>query len=282
LRTFVAVVDCGGFTRAAELLNRTQSAVSMQIKRLEGTVKADLFVRSHRMLQLTAEGDRLLDFARRIVALNDEAVETILDRRAQGVIRLGVMDDYATEILPPLLKRFIAQNPMVYIDVHTGLTAHMPALLGKQLDLVLAMHAAGSGNGRFVRQENAVWAAAPSFVLDPDGEIPLALYPRDCVFRDWAVASLENAGKRWRVAYNSSNISAIRAAVSAGIAVGVFKASTVPKELVILGPELGFPSLPAADIVLYRAPGKLSPIVERLAAFLEESLKGERGRANAA
>lgn len=280
LRTFVAVVDMNGFTRASESLNRTQSAVSMQIKRLEGLMKAELFVRSNKGLQLTPEGDQLLDYARRLVALNDEAVAALLDRKVQGVVRFGMMEDYATDVMPQILKRFMALHPKVYIEVHSGLSANMLPMLGRQYDLVLAMHAEGAGNGEVVCKERPVWACSREMDLDRFDEVPVALYPWDCVFREWAMAALDRCGRPWRAAFHSAAISAVRAAVKEGIAVGVFKRRTLSADLRVLGPGDGFPDLPTADIVLYRSPAKRSKAAAALGDFVMEHLgkaPGDRG-----
>ncbi|WP_255468587.1 LysR substrate-binding domain-containing protein [Reyranella sp. CPCC 100927] len=252
LRAFIAVADTGGFTRAAGVLNCTQSAVSMQIKRLEGIIRSELVIRSNKGLRLTTIGEGVLDYARRIVLLNDQIVETVLDRRTNGVVRIGLMEDYATAVIPPLVKRFLAAYPNIYVEVHTGLSAHMRNQIGKQYDLVLAMEAAGGGSGELLRTERPVWARAPTMPADHD-TVPVALYPRDCVFRDLMIESLEAAGRAWRIAYHSPSISAVQAAVKEGIALGVFKASTLPAPLRRLSPSDGFGEMPCVDIVLHRA-----------------------------
>ena len=158
LKAFVAVVDCRSFTRAANLLNRTQSAVSMQIRRLEERLGVALFHRTKARVDLSPAGEDLLGYARQILALNDEAIAQLGERKITGVIRLGVMDDYGTSIMPSLLARFMAEHPGIHVEMETGLTATMPARLGQAYDLVIAMHPVGSGEGEFLRREQAVWA----------------------------------------------------------------------------------------------------------------------------
>jgi DNA-binding transcriptional LysR family regulator len=145
LKTFVAVADQRSFTRAAVMLNRTQSAVSMQIKRLEARLDVELFNRTKVNVDLSAAGERLLGYARRILALNDEAVGRMAERKIEGVVRLGVMDDYGIFIVPPLLASFLAGYPRIHVEMETGLTSSMPARLGEAYDLVIAMHPAGRG-----------------------------------------------------------------------------------------------------------------------------------------
>jgi DNA-binding transcriptional LysR family regulator len=160
LRAFVAVAELRSFTRAAVMLNRTQSAVSMQIKRLEDRLGAELFNRTTASVDLSTAGESLLGYARRILTLNEEAVGKLAERKIEGVVRLGVMDDYGVHIVPPLLASFLAGYPRIHVEMETGLTYSMPAGLGKTYDLVIAMHPLGSREGEFLRREQAVWATS--------------------------------------------------------------------------------------------------------------------------
>ncbi|HMJ29005.1 MAG TPA: LysR family transcriptional regulator, partial [Xanthobacteraceae bacterium] len=159
LKAFVAVADHRSFTRAAAMLNRTQSAVSMQIKRLEARLQVELFHRSKVNVDLSRAGEGLLGYARRILMLNDEAVGRLREHKVEGTVRLGVMDDYGTLVVPPLLAGFVAGFPLIHIEMETGLTYAMPDRLGEAFDLVIAMHPEGRGEGQFLRREQAVWAA---------------------------------------------------------------------------------------------------------------------------
>ncbi len=158
LKAFVAVADYQSFTRAAAKLHRTQSAISMQIKRLEQRVDIELFRRNNVHVELSPAGERLLDYARRLLSLNDEAVGRLRDHKVEGLVRLGVMDDYGTLIVPPLLATFAAAHPRIQIEMHTGLTAFMTDKIGESYDIVIAMQAQGCGGGEFLRREQAVWA----------------------------------------------------------------------------------------------------------------------------
>src|SRR4051795_10848006 len=140
LKAFVAVADSRSFTRAASQLNRTQSAVSMQIKRLEGRLGVELFNRTKANVDLSSAGEGLLGYARRILTLNEEAVGRLAERKVEGVVRLGVMDDYGTCVVPQLLASFLAGYPRIHVEMETGLTSSMPARLGETYDLVIAMH----------------------------------------------------------------------------------------------------------------------------------------------
>ncbi|MBR0990616.1 LysR family transcriptional regulator [Bradyrhizobium japonicum] len=253
LKAFLAVARHRSFTRAAETLHRTQSAVSVQIRRLEERLDTRLFHRTRAGVTPTAAGKELLGYASRILDLNAEAVGALRARKAEAVIRLGVMDDYGTLVIPPLLARFAQNNPQVRVDVETGLTATMPARLGDAYDLVIAMHPEGCGNGELLRRDQAVWAAAASYSTKPHDTLPVALYPPGCLFRQWAADALDAAGRPWRLAFVSRTLAAVEAIAVQGLAVTVVKAGTLSSRLRILPTCDGLPPLPAADIRLHRA-----------------------------
>ncbi|MGF6230748.1 DNA-binding transcriptional LysR family regulator [Inquilinus ginsengisoli] len=271
LRAFVAVADHGSFTRGAAALNRTQSAVSMQIQRLEGAVGAAVLDRSRRGLRLTPAGEVLLGYARRILSVSAEAMGRLRDLQVEGVVRLGVMEDYGTRLVPPLLAGFAAAHPRIQVEMVTGLTTPMLPRLGERFDLVLAMHAAGDGGGTFLRREQAVWAAGRDVAVEERTPLPLALYPQGCLFRAWAMASLDAAGQPWRLAFVSHSLAAVTAIAAQGLAVTVVKAGLLPPELRRLSDRDGLPPLPEADIRLHRAPG-LAPAGELLAQHLADGL----------
>ena len=253
LRAFVAVADHRSFTRAAVLLNRTQSAVSMQIKRLEDRLGAELFNRTKANVDLSAAGEGLLGYARQILALNEEAVGRLAERKVEGVVRLGVMDDYGTCVVPQLLASFLAGYPRIHVEMETGLTASMPARLGEAYDLVIAMHPEGRGDGEFLRREQAVWATSAAHAVEAQEPLPVALYPQGCLFRKWAMEALDAARRPWRLAFVSHSLAAVEAVAAQGLAVTVVKSGTFPPKLRLLSDQDGLPKLPAADICLHRA-----------------------------
>jgi len=270
LKAFVAVADHRSFTRAAALLNRTQSAVSMQIKRLEDRLGTELFHRTKVTVDLTIAGDGLISYARRILALNEEAVGKLRQHRIEGRVRLGVMDDYGTLVLPALLARFIALYPRIHVEMETGLTSGMVGRLGEAYDLVIAMHAEGHGEGELLRRDQAVWAASTShqaWEIDP---LPVALYPPGCLFRKWAIEALDRSERAWRLAFISHNLSAVEAIAAQGLAVTVVKSSFLPARLRVLSQEQGLPPLPGAEIRLHRASG-----LSRAGTLLADHLRDE-------
>jgi DNA-binding transcriptional LysR family regulator len=268
LQAFVAVADQRSFTRAATTLNRTQSAISMQIKRLEDRLGAKLFHRTKANVDLSSAGEGLLGYARRILTLNDEAVARLRQHKVEGVVRLGVMDDYGTAIVPPLLAGFLAGYPLIHVEMETGLTATMPARLGEAYDLVIAMHPVGRGDGEFLRREQAVWATSAGHPVEEQDPLPVALYPQGCLFRKWAMEALDTARRRWRLAFVSHSLAAVEAIAAQGLAVTVVKDGTFPSRLRRLSERDGLPPLPAADICLHR-----SANLSRAGALLADHLR---------
>jgi DNA-binding transcriptional LysR family regulator len=274
LKAFVAVADQRSFTRAASQLGRTQSAISMQIRRLEDRLGTELFHRTKAHVELSGAGEGLLGYARRILALNDEAVARLREHKVEGVVRLGVMDDYGAAILPPLLAGFMAGYPLIQVQMETGLTSTMPGRLGEAFDLVIAMHPSGSGEGEFLRHEQAVWAASPHHPVETLDPLPVALFPQGCLFRKWAMEALDKAKRRWRLAFVSHGPAAAEAIAAEGLAVTVVKAGTFPVRLRALTERDGLPPLPAADICLHRA-ARLSRAATLLGDHLRLSIASE-------
>jgi DNA-binding transcriptional LysR family regulator len=274
LQAFVAVADQRSFTRAAATLNRTQSAVSMQIKRLEDRLGVELFHRTKANVDLSPSGEGLLGYARRILSLNDEAIARLRERKVEGVVRLGVMDDYGTSVVPPLLASFLAGYPLIHVEMETGLTSSMPARLGEAHDIVIAMHPAGRGDGEFLCREQAVWATSAEHPVEEQDPLPVALYPQGCLFRRWAMEALDAAKRRWRLAFVSHSIAAVESIAAQGLAVTVVKSGTFPSRLRRLSERDGLPPLPAADIRLHRA-ANLSRAGALLADHLQMAISKE-------
>ena len=193
LRTFVAIADQGGFTRAGEKVNRTQSAVSMQMKRLEEDVlQRKLFERDGRQVRLTPEGQVLLGYARRILKLHSEVFNTLREPHMVGLVRIGTPDDYVMRYLPGILKRFSKAYPLIQIEMHCEGT---PVLMQRR-DLALTVVSREPGNeiGEQLRNERMVWVASPCFCVDEHETLPLAIAGLDSFCTQWARASLEAWG----------------------------------------------------------------------------------------
>ncbi|HYF19995.1 MAG TPA: LysR substrate-binding domain-containing protein [Ramlibacter sp.] len=274
LRTFVAVVDCGGYTAAAPVLHLTQAAVSQQVARLAQAAGVALFEGPRRQLKLTPQGSLLLDYARRLIALNHEAMERLRPDGVSGVVRMGATHYYAMTVLPPLLTGFARRHPGIHIDLEVGVAGDMQRKLGASLDLTINSFASGRRNGVLLRRDPAVWAVSrrsPPHGQDP---LPMALLPPGSLLRRWAEEALLAAGRRWSLVQESSNIDVLKASVVAGLAVGVFQRATVKstRELRMLAPSDGFARLPVSEMWLECAERELPPAARCLYEYLVEHL----------
>lgn len=276
LRTFVAIVDAGGFTQAAKRIHRTQSAVSMQVRRLEETLDRTLFQRDGRGVQLAPDGEALLSYARRLLKLHDEAVAALTRPDLSGLVRIGTPDDYVDRFLPDILARFARAFPRVQVEVNCEPSVHLRRMLvEEQLDLALITCTPGAETGEVLRREPVVWAAAERHLTYEEEPLPLALFQPGCFFRDWAIAGLNSLGKPYRIAYTSASISGILAAVTAGLAVTVLCRSVLPVGVRPLSEVEGLPPLPMASITLHR--GKpVSAVAECLASYIREGFGTDR------
>lgn len=252
LRAFVAVADCGGFHRAAERLNLTQSTISQQIKRLETETRRPLFRRTTRSVALTDEGEMLLGDARRLLQLEEAARERLSAPRLSGTVRLGVVEEVAGGSLPSALGRFAALHPRVKLEVQIGVSAELIEQLGSgRLDLVFAKRPIGTSKGRLVWREPLVWAAAETFDLVMGVSVPLALYRERSVSRDAALSALRDSELAWEIVYTSPSLTGVRAAAVAGLAITPLPLSAVTAGLRVLGAAEGLPPLPDLEFALY-------------------------------
>jgi DNA-binding transcriptional LysR family regulator len=252
LRAFVAVADCGGFRRAAERLNATQSTVSQQIKRLELETKRPLFRRTTRSVALTDDGEMLLGDARRLLQLEETARQRLAAPRLSGTVRLGVVEEVAGGSLPSALGRFAALHRSVKLEVQIGVSAALIEQLNAgRLDVVFAKRPLGTSKGRLVWREPLVWAAAETFNLIPGAALPLALYRERSVSREAALAALQDSELSWEIVYTSPSLTGVRAAALAGLAITPLPASAVIAGLRILDAGEGLPRLPDLEFAIY-------------------------------
>lgn len=273
LRTFAAVADCGGFHRAAERLNLTQSTVSQQIKRLEQEVKRSLLQRTTRSVALTDEGEMLLSDARRLLQLEEAARHRLAAPRLSGLVRLGVVEEIAACSLPSALGRFAALHPGVKLEVQIGISVDLIGQLDAgRLDVVFAKRPLGTSKGRLIWREPLVWAAADSFSFVPGAALKLALHCGRSVSRDAALALLEESDLTWDIVYTSPSFTGARAAALAGLAIAPLPTSFVIAGLRVLGAAEGLPRLPDLEFAIYEKarPDKVAvALAAALCAFAE-------------
>lgn len=252
LRTFVTVADCGGFHRAAERLNLTQSTVSQQIKRLELEARRPLFRRTTRSVALTDDGEMLLGDARHLLQLEEAARHRLSAPQLSGTVRLGAVEEVAGGSLPPALGRFATLHPHVKLEVQIGVSAELIAQLDAgRLDVVLAKRPLGSSRGRLAWREPLVWAAADSFTPGTDAALPLALYREHSVSREAALNALRDSDLAWQIVYTSPSLTGVRAAALAGLAITPLPASVVGHGLRVLGTAQGLPRLPDLEFAIF-------------------------------
>lgn len=274
LRTFVAAADAGSYTSAATMVHRTQSAVSMQMKRLEEGVGRALFERNGRAMRLTSQGRTLLFYARRILKLNDEALAAVARPELSGRVRLGAPEDYAERLLPRVLARFAGTYPQVQVDVvcEPGFRL-LEALDNGGLDLMVHSNCEVPQRGEAIYREQVVWVTSNRHLAHEQDPLPIAVYHDGCIFREWAIRSLEGAGKSFRIAYTSLGIAGILAAVKGGLAIAPVGRSTLVEGMQVLGVADGFPELPTAVVTLIKARGAASPAVQSLADYVAEGFR---------
>ncbi len=276
LKTFLAIADVGNFTRAADEVNKTQSAVSMQMKRLEEVLGRPLFARDGRGSRFTHDGEKLIEYARRIVALSDEAVSAFTKPEITGTVRFGTPDDYADIFLPEVLARFNRTHPLVTVDVECYSSAVLSDRVQRsELDLSIVTFY-GDRNGEPVRREELVWATSARHSLHLLEELPLAVSHTGCIWRKLVVEALEKVGRKYRIAYSSPNSSTLNAAVMQGLAIAAMPEICLRPGMRVLTEADGFPKLGVFDIGLIRKPGKLSSAVEALARHVQEGLGSQR------
>jgi DNA-binding transcriptional LysR family regulator len=257
LRSFLAIVDSGSFTKAAERVHKTQSAVSMHIRRLEEQLGCALFVKQGRGVKLTAEGESLIDYARRIIQVEAGAVAALSRRGLRGSVRLGIPDDYAESFLAEVLGRFNRRHPLVEVSATCETSQELAAQISSgALELALVTDYPGLHGFELLREEPLVWAAAKRFRIEAGQPVPLALGSGSCVWRRAADDALAAAPRATRGLFFSKNFSAIGSVVRAGLAVTPLPASMVGDGLRDIGEDAGLPELPLTRMGLIHAPGR--------------------------
>ena len=273
LKTYVAVVETGSFTKAAGIVHLTQSAVSLQIKRLEEELGVSLLTRFSKTFKLTGSGKDLLQYARQIIQIHDDAVLNISTREFQGHIRIGAPEDYISPFLTRILSRFSKAHPQVNVDVISNLSVNLKKDVA-QADLDFALCSEIREGGSVVFREPMAWISSAKHgqhkILD---RIPLAVSYEGCPYRRWAIRSLEEAGRKFRVNYNSPTSTGIMAAVRVGFSVAILGVTNIPDDLIIIGEDEGLPPLPMAHITLHRAPKPSSPLLMVFERYIRETFK---------
>ena len=255
LRSFLTVAEAGGVTRAAARLNLTQSAVSLQIKRLESVFGQLLFERGQRGMDLTAQGEQLRSFAQQLVALNDETWGHMVPPAATAEINLGVPDDMLYPHVPRVVHAFSRANPRTKVRVHSGLTlALKEKFAAGELDLLLATEPELGPGGVTLACEPLVWIGAPGGEAWRRRPLPLGSVA-GCLFTKPAIEALNAAGFDWRLEVDSVSTQAVEASLAADLVVHMLVQSTVCPQFEAIQHGGTFPALPMFQINMYLAQG---------------------------
>lgn len=271
LRTFIAAMDTGSFTTAAQLVHRTQSAVSMQIKKLERDLGQQLFLREGRGVVPTPEGDMLYRYAQRLLALHEETLVALRKPRLHGVVRFGTPEDYATRYLPSALQRFAAVHPSVQVEVYCDESSRLKEQFhARELDIVLTTEE--HANQTDTKPLPLAWLMAEHGAPVEQCPLPLALFHAGCLFRRNGLTALEQAGIPYRIAYSSPSLAGVLAAIQAGLAVGPVSINTYMQGCRLALPQDGLPPIAPVGMRLKITKKAHSAVLDSFAGFLSQEL----------
>ena len=273
LQSFCSIADCGSFTEAARRVNKTQSAVSMQIKRLEERLGHPLLAREGRSVTLTREGEELYARARRMLRVNAEILDHFSDGDLAGSIRFGVPDDYAVRLLPVILSNFQRTHPRIAVDV-SCLASEMllEGMKAGRYDLIVFTQGTGQNYGELFRTERMFWVASHGGRALASEPLAVACGPNNCIWRSDAVEALNRVGKDYRIAYTSSNAMAISSAVLSDLAVGFLPESAVQPGMKVVADQHKLPRLADAQIALMRGSHAYGGIYDALANHIVQNM----------
>lgn len=276
LRSLVAILHRGGLARAAERIGRSPSAISQQMRKLESQLGEPLFRKQGRRVVLTEAGERVHDYARRILELNDEAVHAVRGAAIDGVVRFGLPGDFAESWLPAALGQFRKAYPSVRVDVLVERNGVLLERLDRgELDLVLAMNQGARADAEHLATLPMTWIgpAGAGEVVRPDAVLDLALYQPPCFFRHAGTTALDRAGVAWRPAFITASLHSLWAGVAAGLGITVRIGADLPSSLMRLGERHGLPSLPGVDLCLHAALGPPSEALTHLRLAVMEQAR---------
>ncbi len=275
LRTFIAVVELGGHSKAGAVLGRSQPAISLQIRRLEDLVRAPLLAQEGRAIHPTPAGEALLSYAREMVRINDEAVRHFHRSDMTGVLRIGLPTDYAVAFLQNTLTTFLRNHPDVDLEIHCDLSRGLHQFLrADDLDIIVAtMPTTRMPYLSRVWVEQPIWAAAESLALTEGRAVPLGAHLEGCDYRARMIEALDGASRRWRIVYTGPGISGLQNAVLNGLCITALTQATMLPGMRELGEDEGFPKLESLRIGLFYKHPRLSAaglqLVSDLVAGLE-------------
>jgi DNA-binding transcriptional LysR family regulator len=274
LRSFVVVAESMSVSRAADTVGRSQSTVSQQIAKLETQVGKGLLVRRKGLvIELTSEGAKLLQFARRILQLNDEAYASISEDVLTGFVRLGVPYDFFGRNFATWIAQFKNRHPMVGLEIEANQSENLMKRNSRgEFDLAFFKQETGAENGVVALREQLVWASGPRYSPDAEDSVPLILFPEGCAYRRFAVAALKECGRPWHLSFVSPSFECLKSAAVEGLGLTVLARALVTPPLRVVRHGLGLPSLPSVELVYSYGRRTNSRVVGELANYLADSL----------
>lgn len=274
LRAFVTIVELGSFTQAGDILGRSQPAISLQLKRLELLLDQTLITRSGQTIELTKSGEVLFSYAKRILAINDEAVASFNANNLSGELKLGIPSEFATTLLPKILSQFAHTYPNVNLEVISDLSCNLLSEASiKNFDLLMVLHdAPEKASNQLIKEDELVWVTSPNHDTHINQSLSLIVAPEGCIYRKRATTALGQMTRPWHISYTNPDLTGIKAAIEEGLGVTVLAKSTVPSNLKILKPSERFPKLGKIGISLLSPNGGQSESVNRLSEYLQACL----------
>ncbi|HSV48635.1 MAG TPA: LysR substrate-binding domain-containing protein [Ramlibacter sp.] len=273
LRALVAIDAHDSFAAAAVHLSKTQSAVTQQMQRLEDQIGHALFEKQGRHKRLTPHGRKLLDYARHLLSINDEALRSLQQGNLEGMLRIGAPHDVADTMLPPLLAQVARASPLLQLDIHVGRSPFlMESLKRGEIDMTISNRHDATLEGVVLRTSPTVWLCSASYVYERAKPVPLILVEGPSVFHKLAREALDTAGIRWTASYTASSLIGIKAALRAGLGVTARGVELVGADLRVLGENDGLPRLPDLAYHLYIRKNVISPLTRRVFDMLKGNL----------
>ncbi len=271
LKTFIEIADCGNLTHAAARLNRSQSAISVQVRRLEEELETTLFVREGKGMSLSPSGEKLLPVARRSL-FELSKVQSLFATPLNGRIRVGIPDDFDEGVLEKALTEFSLSNPGVDVIATSGCTARFPQAIQKgELDIAVCS-AASVVPGEVFREQQAVWAASKAMHIGPNDPVPLAIINHGCWMGELPKVKLDELGRDYSVAFECSGIMSQKAAIRAGFAVGILYENNVEPGMKILTQKDGFPPLPKFKRSIVIATNAPQDLVQAMSRAIKQAV----------
>lgn len=274
LHSFKTIAECKNISVASQRLHKTQAAVSIQLKKLEDLVGERLIERGHQTAVLTTHGERMLEYANKLLALSDEAMDHFAKGEVCGTVRFGIPDDYASAFLPGVLRQFTLRYPKVNLKIRNDISQNLfAALENGELDLALVTQRASDGNGEILRSDQLQWVSAKDFTLDREAPVPLALYPHGCGFRRQILSALSSCQIEYEIAFECTGVAGVQIAVDSGLAIAATTPPLIQPNWQLLAPtESMLPSLGSVTIELRQSPCESSPAVQFFADELRRQV----------